>query len=117
MIRDNSEFLDRAMKSYTSRAITIADFENDLNSYITIKKCARRTVSDISKLRLLVNHVVIYYNIFGKTATDLLIYKIPEHDLLGVIIPIILYLGMSNTDVEKLNVSLNINIVKCLMEL
>jgi hypothetical protein len=118
MINSDQEYLQLAMKSYNNTAcIIVEEFTNDLNQYIHIKKCTRKYHKDNSILRKLVNHLVIYYNCFGAAGTDLLLYKITEHDILEVIIPIILYLGYSNVNLESKNISLNINTIKQLSEI
>lgn len=117
-INSDHEYLEVAMRAYDNPAcITLDEFKRDLNSYIHIKKTARRYYSDESTLRKFVNQVVIYYNCFGSSATDLLLYKIHEHDILAVLIPIIMYLGRTTDAVDCLSVSLNMNIVQRLSEL
>lgn len=112
------EYLELAMRSYDNPAcITLDEFNRDLNQYIHIKKTARRYYSDETVLRKFVNQVVIYYNCFGTAATDLLLYKIHEEDVLAVLVPIIMYLGRTTAAVDRLSVSLNMNIVQRLSEL
>lgn len=118
MITSDNEYIELAMKSYDNPScITFDEFLSDLNQYISIKKAVRKYHQDNSILRKLVNHVVIYYNCFGHSGTDLLLYKITEPDVLEVLIPIILYLGRSTDAVESKNIPLNINTVKQLSNL
>lgn len=113
MIKNDHEFLDVAMKAYDNPScITIDEFNRDLNSYIFIKKTARKYIQDPDKLRQLVNQMVIFYNCFGNPGTDLLLYKIDEDDVLGVLVPIILYLGWSTTTLESIQVTLNTNVLE-----
>ena len=112
------EYLELAMRAYDNPAcITLDEFNRDLNQYIHIKKTARRYYNDSSLLRKLVNQVVIYYNCFGTSATELLLYKIDEEDILAILIPIIMYLGRTTESVDRLSVSLNTDIVSRLSEL
>ena len=118
MIKTDHEYLEIAMRSFDNPScITLEEFNKDLNQYIHIKKGVRRYHNDASTLRKLVNQVVIYYNCFGKAGTDLLLYKTHEPDVLEVLIPIILFLGMSNSTVETLGIQLNIDTIKQLSEL
>lgn len=118
MIKTDHEYLEIAMRSYDNPScITLEEFNKDLNQYIHIKKGVRRYHQDNTTLRKLVNQVVIYYNCFGKAGTDLLLYKTHEPDVLEVLIPIILFLGMSNSTVETLGIQLNIDTIKQLSEL
>lgn len=117
-IKTDHEYLELAMRAYDNPScITLDEFNRDLNQYIHIKKTARRYYSDETILRKLVNQVVIYYNCFGTTGTDLLLYKIHEEDVLALLIPIIMYLGRTTEAVDRLSVSLNMNIVQRLSEL
>lgn len=118
MIKSENEYLEIAMKAYDNPScITIEEFNRDLNQYIHIKKTVRKYHQDNKILRKLVNHVVVFYNCFGNSATELLLYKIKEPDILEVLIPIILYLGRSTYDLETLNISLNIEVIKQLNDL
>lgn len=106
------------MKAYDNPScVTIDDFNRDLNHYITIKKTARKYESDRSLLRKLVNQHVIYYNMFGTVATDLLLYKVTEPDILQHIIPIILYLGRSTSALDTINITLNTDTIRQLNDL
>ena len=118
MIKNDHEFLELAMKVYNNPScITIDEFNKDMNSYIFIKKTARKYLQDHEKLRQLVNQLVIFYNCFGHTGTDLLLYKIKEVDVLGVLMPIILYLGRSTPTMDSLEVTLNIDVIVQLNDL
>ena len=118
MIKNDHEYLELAMRSYDNPScITMDEFTNDLNQYVSIKKASRKYINDNTVLRKLVNHVVIYYNCFGQAATKLLLYKIHEDDILSVLIPIIMYLGRSDSSIEMKNVSLNINTIQQLSKL
>lgn len=118
MIQTDEQFLQVAMKSYDNpSAITIDDFNKDLSQIISIKKSVRRYNSDNSSLRKLVNQLVIFYNVFGTSATDILIYKVHEKDILENLIPIILYLGRSTQSIDSIQVTLNTDIIRQLSEM
>lgn len=118
MITTDQEFFQWALKSYDNpSAITIDDFTKDLSHIVTIKKATRKYISDPTSLRRLVNHVVIFYNMFNTAGTELLMYKVTEPDILANLIPIILYLGRSTPSVDSKQITLNIDIIKQLNEL
>lgn len=117
-IKTEHEYLELAMRAYDNPAcITLDEFNRDLNQYVHIKKTVRKYYVDASILRKLVNQVVIYYNCFGSAGTDLLLYKIHEEDILATLIPIIIYLGRSTQSLDRINISLNTDIVQRLSEL
>lgn len=118
MLKNDHEYLETAMRAYDNPScLTVDEFNRDLNQYIHIKKAVRRYHVDNSTLRRLVNQLVIYYNCFGTTGTDLLLYKTKEIDILEVLIPIIMYLGRSTQTVDVVSVTLNMSVITQLSEL
>ncbi len=116
-IKDDHEFLDRAMKAYNNPScITIEEFNRDLYLITNIRKSIRKYVNQEEvNIRRLVNYFVVLYNCFGATATELLLYKIEEKELVAVIIPVISYLGWGTSDLP--DGEINISIVQDLIEL
>lgn len=118
MITTDEQYLQVAMKAYDNpSAITIEDFNRDLSQIISIKKSVRRYNTDRSSLRKLVNQLVIFYNVFNTTGTELLLYKVKEQDILSNLIPIILYLGRSTQTIDNIQVTLNTDIIRQLSEM
>lgn len=75
-------FLIFAIKNYENpEAITVEDFEKDLNHFRYIKRLLKKYKGggDL-KIHLLINHFIILYNIFGDATTPMLFFKI-EKDL------------------------------------
>lgn len=116
-IKDDHEYLERAMKAYNNPScITIEEFNRDLYLITNIRKSIRKyNAKEEVNIRRLVNYFVVLYNCFGSTATDLLLYKIEEPELVSVIIPVISYLGWGTSDLPA--VEINISIVQDLIEL
>jgi len=74
--KDN--WLFYAIKNYDNpNSVTYEDFEKDLNKIKYIKRLFRRyeTHSEL-KTHLILNHIIVMYNVFGDAATPLLFYKI-----------------------------------------
>ncbi len=116
-IKDDHEFLDRAMKSYNNPScITIEEFNRDLYLITNIRKAIRKYVNQEEvNVRRLVNYFVVLYNCFGGTATELLLYKIEETELVAVIVPVVTYLGWGVSDLPECEI--NTSIIQDLIEL
>ena len=66
-----------AIKHYDNpQSVTYADFEEDLNRIRYIKRLLKRfeTTGEL-KTHLILNHIIVMYNVFGDAATPLLFYK------------------------------------------
>lgn len=57
----------------------IAEFEDDLKKFIYLKKLIYR-YKNTGELRerLIINHIIVLYNIFGEATTKMLFFKIEE---------------------------------------
>ena len=67
-----------AIQNYNNpSSVTYQDFEEDLKRFKYIKRLIRRyeTTGEL-KTHLILNHVIVLYNVFGEAATPLLFYKI-----------------------------------------
>ena len=67
-----------AIKHYDNpTSVTYADFEEDLNRIKYIKRLLRRhqTAGEL-KTHLILNHIIVMYNVFDDAATPILFYKI-----------------------------------------
>jgi hypothetical protein len=67
-----------AIQNYNNpHSVTYADFEEDLNRIRYIKRLFKRYDSTGElKTHLILNHIIVMYNVFGDAATPLLFYKI-----------------------------------------
>ena len=74
---NDENFLIYAMKSYNSPHCIMSEFEGDIKRTKYLKKLFRKyKKSNILKERLILNHIIVLYNIFGESATRMLFYKI-----------------------------------------
>jgi hypothetical protein len=92
---DESTFLQYAMKHYDNpHCHDISEFEEDLKRFQYIRKLFNRYSSDDDlKERLILNHIIIIYNTFGKSATDMLFFKMKDyHECLKPFIDFLNYL-------------------------
>lgn len=101
-----------AIKHYDNpQSVTYDDFEEDLKKFKYIKRLFRRyeTAGEL-KTHLILNHIILLYNVFGDAATPLLFFKI-EENYWPVLKSFLLFL-------DRLPPSLNNNInEQCLKEL
>ena len=69
------------------------EFQDDLKRFKYIKRLLRKYYeTGILKERLLLNHFIILYNIFGEATTPMLFFKI-EQDLWSIMKTFIIFLG------------------------
>ena len=83
-----------AIKNYNNpQSVTYADFEEDIKKFKYIKRLFRRfeTTGELKK-HLILNHIILLYNVFGDAAPHLLFYKM-ERDYWSDIKAIMLFLN------------------------
>ena len=74
---DHENWLFFAIQNYSNpSSVTYSDFEEDLERFKYLKRLLRRyeTTGEL-KAHLILNHVIVLYNVFGEAATPLLFYK------------------------------------------
>ena len=74
-------FLLYAMKEYNNpQCVDIDEFNDDLKKIKYIKRLLNQYISEgILKERLLLNHIIVFFNVFStKAATRILFYKMEE---------------------------------------
>jgi hypothetical protein len=70
-----------AMKNYDNpTCVTYDDFQEDLNTFKYIKRLFRRyeTQGEL-KVNLILNHIILLYNVFDEATTPLLFFKIESN--------------------------------------
>lgn len=95
IILSESTFLQFAMNHYDNpHCHDISEFEEDMKRFQYIRKLFNRYSSEGDlKERLILNHIIIIYNTFGKNATDMLFFKMKEyHEYLKPFIEFLNYL-------------------------
>lgn len=88
-----STFLLYAMKHYDNPQCTeMTEFEEDLKRFQYLRKLfGRYRHEDDLKERLILNHLIVLYNVFGPAATNMLFMKLKEfHEYLK---PFVVYLN------------------------
>ena len=94
-----STFLLYASKHYENpQCSDISEFEEDLKRFQYLRKLfGRYRQDDDLKERLILNHLIIIYNVFGAEATNMLFMKLHEyHEYLK---PFVEYLNFMPTEI------------------
>jgi hypothetical protein len=81
MITLNDEtFLVYALKNYNNPECTgMSDFEDDVKRFKYLKRLFNRyETSKVLSDRLIINHLIVLYNVFDVAATSLLFFKTEE---------------------------------------
>lgn len=75
-----NNFLLYAMHHYDNpQCHSLEEFEEDLKKFLYLKKLLSRYKKDGElRERLILNHIIVLYNVFGDAATNMLFYKIDE---------------------------------------
>ena len=108
---NEENYLLFAIKYYENpHAATMEDFEEDLKRFKYIKRLLKKyVVSGELKHHLILNHLIICFNIFGEGAIPLLFYKI-EKEYWSILKTFLLFLnripdypktGLDSLDIDK----------------
>lgn len=75
---NEDNFLLFAIKNYENpQSVTYEDFEEDLKRFKYLKRLFKRYLKTGSaRTHLILNHLIILYNVWGEAATPLLFYKL-----------------------------------------
>ena len=116
-------FLLYAMHHYDNpQCHNIEEFDKDLRIFLYLKKLITRyKQSDELRERLILNHIIVLYNIFGEAATNMLFYKIDEK-YWDVLVTFLVYLermpeSLPNYGIRTSDISLDENIINALRKI
>ncbi len=111
----NSNFLLYASKHYNNRQCTsMEEFSDDMQRFKYLKRLFKRysTSGDLQE-RLILNHIIIIYNVFGiEAATRMLFFKVEEQHY-SALKTFLVYLNYLKED-ERVEVPLDPMIVNVL---
>lgn len=118
---NDENFLLYAMKNYDNpECRNTMEFEEDLNRFVYLKRLFRRYhKTGELKERLILNHLITFYNVFGvQAATKMLFYKI-EPELHYILKTFLVYLNYVPSEVGKdqmfiMRTGMDDNIIKVL---
>jgi len=104
----DDNFLTYAMRHYdNSQCYSVEEFNDDLKRFIYLKKLFSRWQDNLElKENLILNHLIILYNLFGDKATNMLFFKIDkEHwDFLATFL---VFLGRMPEELPQYGVKLS----------
>jgi hypothetical protein len=91
---NESNFLLEAMHNYDNpQCHSLEEFEEDTKRFLYLKKLLSRYKNNGElRERLILNHIIVLYNIFGDNATRMLFFKI-DKDCWDVLITFLVYLN------------------------
>lgn len=120
---DDKNFLQRALKAYDNpHCISLSEFKEDLNRFSYVKKMITQcsTNGEINE-RLLLNHIVICFNLFGSEALLFLLYRVDRNHW-GLLFPFLIMLNRLPDVIQEHNlitsdITLDQNIIKKLREM
>lgn len=104
----DDNFLVYAMHHYDNpQCHSVLEFEEDIKRFFYIKKLFSRYRADgIVRERLILNHIIVLYNLFGDAATNMLFHKINKEDW-STLITFLVYLQRMPEFVENHNIRIS----------
>lgn len=114
-----------AAKAYIKPGAVMSEFEEDMNRVLYLKRLLTKYyTTGVLKDRLVMNHIVILYNVFGPAATRMLFCKLDEKDL-EVVKPFLIFIRMlpevvpavNGKDYDTAAIRLDGEAVQCLLKL
>jgi hypothetical protein len=123
---NDENFLLYAMKAYSSPYCIMSEFESDLKRIKYLKRLFRRyKVTKTLKERLILNHIILLYNVFGvEPATRILFFKIDEnnYDILKTFLIYLNYMpnkvkGINGKDINSSDILLDMNVAEILRKI
>jgi hypothetical protein len=105
---NDSNFLVYAMHHYDNpQCHSLAEFEEDMKRFLYLKKLLSRYKNNGElRERLILNHIIVLYNIFGDAATRMLFYKIEESNW-DALVTFLVYLNRMPEQVSEYGIVLS----------
>ena len=91
---NESNYILFAIKHYENpHCVTREDFDEDIKRFKYLKRLLKRYVrGGPLRTHLIINHLIILYNVFGEAATPLLFFKL-EREYWSILKTLLLYLN------------------------
>ena len=105
---NEGNFLVYAMHHYDNpQCNTLQEFEEDIKKFLYLKKLLSRYKNyDELRERLILNHIIVLYNIFGESATRMLFYKI-DKSCWDVLVTFLVYLDRMPAELSEYGIILS----------
>lgn len=107
-----------AAQHYNNReAIDIEEFKEDLSRFKYLKRLLKRyeMQGDLQE-RLILNHLIVIYNVFGIKAADRMIWFKINNEHYGYIKPFLIFLSFLK-ETDRIEINMDANIITKLREL
>ena len=101
-------FLQYAMHHYdNSQCYSLEEFNDDLKRFLYLKKLfSRYKYEKDLKENLILNHLIVIYNIFGDQATNMLFFKI-EEEYWDILMTFLVFLNRMPEELPQYNLKLS----------
>lgn len=105
---NESNFLVYAMHHYDNpQCYSLTEFEEDLKKFLYLKKLLSRYRKDGElRERLILNHIIVLYNVFGDSATNMLFYKV-DRDCWDSLVTFLVYLERMPEEISVYSIKLS----------
>jgi len=105
---NEANFLLYAMHHYdNTQCYSLAEFEDDLKKFLYLKKLISRYKNNGDlKERLILNHIIVLYNLFGDATTKMLFYKVDE-SCWDILVTFLVYLNKMPETVPDYKINLS----------
>ena len=123
---NNENFLMYAIKAYDKPNCIMSEFKEDMKKFNYLKRLFRRYRKEGElKDRLVLNHLVVLYNVFGiEPTTRMLFYKVVEDDY-SALKTYLLFLnnmpgvvkGIKGKDIISSNIEVDLKIAEILRQI
>lgn len=106
---NENNFLLYAMHHYDNpQCHSIEEFEEDLKRFLYLKKLfARYKEKGELRERLILNHIIVLYNLFGEALTPMLFHKIEEEHW-SILKPFLIYIGRMPEEESLIDIDSNV---------
>jgi|TARA_B100000508_G_C11286964_1_gene193315 hypothetical protein len=118
-----NNFLQYALNNYDNPSCaTLEEFEDDLKKFLYLNKLLQRyKKNEDLRERLILNHIIVIYNLWGNAATEMLFHKVEEEHWSSLIV-FLTYLGrlpefIPGTSVRATSLTHDEKIVEILREI
>ena len=105
---NEGNFLVYAMHHYDNpQCHSLQEFEEDIKKFLYLKKLLSRYKNyDELRERLILNHIIVLYNIFGESATRMLFYKI-DKSCWDILVTFLVYLDRMPAELSEYGIILS----------
>lgn len=105
---NENNFILYCMHNYDNpQCHSIEEFEEDLKRFLYLRKLLSRYKRNGElKERLILNHIIVLYNVFGEATLNLLLYKV-EEELWDSLVTFLVYLDRMPEEVTTYSLRLS----------